>query len=255
MVLREPEVLREEPGLVPARMLRRYKRFLADVALEDGTESVAHCANTGTMRSCWEPWDRCLLRVHDDPKRKLKFTLVACEREGAWVGVDTGVPNRLAYEAASRCLLPGLPPLQDLRREVRFGRENSRVDLHGREASGREWFIEVKNTTLKEGPWATFPDAVSARGAKHLRELAAMVREGHAAVILFLLQRGDVDRFDAAREIDPGYARALDEAVAAGVQPLPLQTVLEAEASSGGGSLVLRWRLLGERPWLRREPA
>lgn len=244
-------VLREETGLVRARILRRYKRFLADVALDDGSEAVAHCANTGTMRSCWAPDDRCLLRVHDDPKRKLKHTLVACEREGTWVGVDTGVPNRLAFEAASRDLLPGLPPLPDLRREVRFGRENSRVDLHGREASGREWFIEVKNTTLKEGPWATFPDAVSARGAKHLRELAAMAAEGHGAVILFLIQREDVDRFDAARDIDPAYARALDEAVAAGVQALPFQVGLEAQPSRAG--ITLRWTALGPRPWNRRD--
>ncbi|MFN8009924.1 MAG: DNA/RNA nuclease SfsA [Holophagaceae bacterium] len=246
-------VLREEAGLLPARILRRYKRFLADVVLPDGAEAVAHCANTGTMRTCWAPEDRCLLRVHDDPKRKLKHTLVACEHEGAWVGVDTGVPNRLAFEAASRDLLPGLPPLLDLRREVRFGRENSRVDLHGREASGREWFIEVKNTTLKEGPWATFPDAVSARGAKHLRELSAMAAVGHGAVILFLIQRGDAARFDAAREIDPAYARALDEAVAAGVQVLPLQVGLEARPSDEGATL--RWRLLGPRPWIRRDRA
>ncbi len=246
-------VLREEAGLVEARILRRYQRFLADVAFADGAEATVHCANTGTMRSCWAPGDRCLLRVHDDPKRKLKHTLVACAREGAWVGVDTGVPNRLAFEAAARNLLPGVPPLGDLRREVRFGRENSRVDLHGRDAAGREWFIEVKNTTLKEGPWAAFPDAVSARGAKHLRELASMAAEGHGAVILFLLQRGDVDRFDAAREVDPAYADALDRAVAAGVRALPIQVALEPEASESG--VLLRWRLVGERPWIRRPGA
>jgi sugar fermentation stimulation protein A len=126
------------------------------------------------------------------------------------------------------------------------------VDLHGREASGREWFIEVKNTTLKEGPWCTFPDAVSTRGAKHLRELSAMVAEGHGAVILFLLQRGDVDRFDAARDVDPVYGAALDEAVAAGVRALPVQVVLEARP--GGADLTLRWRLVGPRPWIRRDP-
>lgn len=243
-------LLREEAGLVPARILRRYKRFLADVELEDGSLAVAHCANTGTMRSCWEPGDAVLLRSHDDPKRKLNHTLVACDREGAWVGVDTGVPNALAFAAAARNLLPGVPPLRDLRREVRFGRENSRVDLHGREASGRPWFIEVKNTTLKEGPWAAFPDAVSARGAKHLRELAAMAAEGHGSVILFLLQRGDVDRFDAARDVDPAYGAALDAAAAAGVRVLPLQVGLEAALGARAGTL--RWLLLGERPWVRR---
>jgi sugar fermentation stimulation protein A len=235
-------VLREESGLVPARILRRYKRFLADVVLADGTEAVAHCANTG---------DTCLLRVHDDPKRKLKFTLVACQRDGTWVGVDTGVPNALAFEAAERTLLPGIPQLMDLRREVRFGKENSRVDLHGREASGREWFIEVKNTTLREGAWATFPDAVSARGAKHLRELSAMATEGHGAVILFLIQRGDVDRFDAALDVDPAYARALDESVTAGVRVLPLQAGLETIPAVEG--VTLRWRLLGPRSWIRRD--
>ncbi|MBK8725327.1 MAG: DNA/RNA nuclease SfsA [Holophagaceae bacterium] len=243
-------VLKEEGGLLLARIDRRYKRFLADVVLEDGTAAVAHCVNTGTMRSCWEPGDPVLLRCHDDPKRKLPYTLVACRRDKAWVGVDTAVPNALAFAAAARDLLPGVPALHDLRREVRYGHENSRVDLHGLDPERRSWFIEVKNTTLKEGRRVSFPDAVSVRGAKHLRELQAMVEEGHAAVILFLVQRGDVDRFDAARGVDPVYARALDLAAAAGVRVLPLQVALAAEPGAAG-SWTLRWSLLGELPWER----
>jgi sugar fermentation stimulation protein A len=243
-------VLKEERGLLLARIERRYKRFLADVVLADGSGAIAHCANTGTMRSCWAPGDPVLLRVHDDPRRKLKYTLMACDRDGAWVGVDTGVPNALAFEAASRDLLPGVPRLHGLRREVRYGTENSRVDLHGLDAEGRPWFIEVKNATLREGRGVSFPDAVSARGAKHLRELQAMVAGGGRAVILFLVQRGDVETFDAARGVDPVYAETLDRAVAAGVRALALQVRLEPEAGPGG-TWTLRWRLRGELPWVR----
>ena len=250
MGLKDAAVLKEERGLLLARIERRYKRFLADVVLEDGRGAVAHCVNTGTMRSCWEPGDPVLLRVHADPRRKLKHTLVACDRGEAWVGVDTAAPNELAFEAARLDLLPGVPRLHELRREVRYGLENSRVDLHGLDAAGGAWFIEVKNTTLREGPRVSFPDAVSARGAKHLRELQAVAESGGRAVILFLVQRGDVAAFDAARAVDPVYAETLDRAVAAGVRALPLQVQLEPDAEADG-SWTLRWRLRGELPWVR----
>lgn len=244
--------LAEKNGLVPGTLIQRYKRFLADVRLEDGTTVTAHCTNTGSMKSCWEPGDRVLLEPAANPDRKLKFTWLACERgPGAWIGVDTGMPNRVVAEAARRDALPGLPGLRGVRTEVKYGAENSRIDVLALDAEGRQVFIEVKNATLKEGAWARFPDAVTERGTKHLRELQAMVREGHRAAIAFFVHRTDVSMFDAARDIDPAYAAELDRAAAAGVAVLPLAVRLVT--SPGEGSLWrLRWELPGLLPWQPR---
>jgi sugar fermentation stimulation protein A len=243
--------LLERRGLVLGRIQTRYKRFLADVELPDGTVVTAHTTNTGTMKTCWEPGDRVLLQAHDDPKRKLKFTWLACEREGAWVGVETGLPNKVVAEACRRDQLPGLPGLCEVRTEVPYGAERSRIDVWARDRQGREVFIEVKNTTLKVGPWACFPDAVTERGTKHLRELRGMVAQGHRAALAFFVHRGDVDAFDAAREVDPAYAEELERAAAAGVQVLPLRVVLEV-GQDGAGGASLAWRLEELLPWARR---
>ncbi len=238
-------------GLVPGTLLQRYKRFLADVRLEDGRVVTAHCTNTGSMRSCWEAGDRVLLEPNFAPSRKLKFTWLACEREGGWIGVDTGMPNRVVAEAARRDLLPGLPGLRQVRTEVRYGAEHSRIDVLAQDADGREVFVEVKNSTLRIGHQACFPDAVTTRGAKHLRELQGMVRAGHRAAIAFFIHRDDVDAFDAAREIDPAYAEELDRAQSAGVEVLPLAVALAARKNAEGG-WSLAWSLPGLLPWVRR---
>jgi sugar fermentation stimulation protein A len=134
---------------------------------------------------------------------------------------------------------------------VKYGDERSRIDVLALDAEGRQVFIEVKNTTLKEGPWALFPDAVTERGTKHLRELQAMVRQGHRAAIAFFVHRTDVDRFDAAREIDPVYAAELDQAAQAGVAVLPLAVRL-ITSSNDDGSWKLEWELPGLLPWAPR---
>ena len=238
-------------GLVPGTIQQRYKRFLADVRLEDGSVVTAHCTNTGSMRSTWAAGDRVLLEPHDSPSRKLKFTWLACEREGHWVGVDTGVPNRVVAEAARRGLLPGLPGLRQVRTEVKYGAENSRIDVLAEDAGGRQIYIEVKNSTLRIGDWACFPDAVTARGTKHLRELQGMLKAGHRAALAFFVHRGDVRAFDAAREIDPAYAEELDRAVAAGLEVLPLAVGVNARVD-GDGTWALAWSLPGILPWIRR---
>ncbi len=243
-------LIRKE-GLVQGRILQRYKRFLADVELADGSMVTAHCTNTGTMATCWEAGDRVLLERALNPDRKLAFTWLACERNGRWVGVETGMPNRVMAEAARRDAIPGLPGLRDVRTEVRYGLENSRIDVVARDAAGLLVFIEVKNATLKEGPYILFPDAVSARGTKHLRELVAMVKEGHRAAIVFFIHRMDGEVFDAAREVDPAYAAELDRAAAEGVLILPIQAELDARAESDG-SWSLAWSLSGLLPWRRR---
>ena len=242
-------LLIEKSGLIPGVLIQRYKRFLADVRLEDGRIITAHCTNTGTMKTCWEPGDRVLLEPAANPDRKLKYTWLACERgPGAWIGVDTGLPNRVVAEAARRDALPGLPGLCSVRTEVKYGAERSRIDVLALDAEGRQVFIEVKNATLKDGEWVRFPDAVTERGTKHLRELQAMVREGHRAAIAFFVHRGDVSAFDAARAIDPTYAAELDRAAAAGVAVLPLAVRLITTLEPGG-LWHLGWDLPGLLPW------
>jgi sugar fermentation stimulation protein A len=244
-------ILVEKSGLVSGTLIQRYKRFLADVRLDDGCVVTAHSTNTGSMKTCWEPGDRVLLESAANPDRKLKFTWLAVERPGGWVGVETGMPNRVVAEAARRDALPGLAGLHGVRTEVKYGAENSRIDVLALDGEGRQVFIEVKNTTLKSGDWALFPDAMTERGTKHLRELQAMVREGHRAVIAFFVHRTDVDRFDAAREIDPAYATELDRAAAIGVKVLPL-AVRMVTSRDASGLWSLGWELPGLLPWVPR---
>ncbi len=244
-------ILVEKTGLVPGLLIQRYKRFLADVRLADGSVVTAHTTNTGSMKTCWEPGDRVLLERAANPDRKLKFTWLAVERDGGWVGVETGMPNKVVAEAARRDALPGLSGLREVRTEVKYGAERSRIDVLALDGVGRQVFVEVKNTTLKDRDWALFPDAVTERGTKHLRELQAMVREGHRAAIALFVHRTDVDRFDAAREIDPLYAAELDRAAAAGVLVLPLAVRL-VTTEDASGLWSLGWELPGLLPWLRR---
>ncbi len=242
-------ILLERHGLLPGRLIQRYKRFLADVELADGSLVTAHCTNTGSMKTCWEPGDRVLLEPAANLDRKLRYTWLAVERPGGWVGVETGLPNRVVAEAARRDALPGLPGLASVRTEVKYGGENSRIDVLALDRNGRQVYIEVKNCTLKAGNWALFPDAVTERGTKHLRELQAMVRVGHRAAIAFFVHRTDVDRFDAAREIDPLYAMELDRAVETGVLLLPLAVRL-VTTEEGGGRWRLGWAVPGLLPWV-----
>ena len=244
-------ILVQKTGLVPGTLIQRYKRFLADVRLEDSTVVTAHTTNTGSMKTCWEPGDRVLLEHAANPERKLKFTWLAVERPGGWVGVETGMPNRVVAEAARRDALPGLTGLHNVRTEVKYGDERSRIDVLAMDREGRQVFIEVKNTTLKEGIWVLFPDAVTERGTKHLRELQAMVRAGHRAAIAFFVHRTDVERFDAAREIDPVYAAELDRAAETGVAVLPLAVRL-ITSSNADGAWGLGWELPGLLPWAPR---
>ncbi|HJV89040.1 MAG TPA: DNA/RNA nuclease SfsA [Holophagaceae bacterium] len=245
----EPLITRD--NLIEGRILNRYKRFLADVTLADGSVVTAHTTNTGSMKTCWEPGDRVLLEPAANPDRKLKWTWLACERPGGWVGVETGMPNRVVAEAARQDRIPGLTGLREVKAEVKYGSERSRIDVFARDGQGREVYIEVKNTTLLEGSWATFPDAVTERGTKHLRELQGMVAQGHVAAIAFFVHRTDVDRFDSARAVDPVYAETLDRAAAAGVLVLPLKVRMAARRTPGG-AWSLAWDLEGLHPWIRR---
>lgn len=219
------------------RLVRRYKRFFAEIELSDGTLVTAHCPNTGSLKGCLVEGSRAILRDSQDLERKLRYVFQAVEIGGTLVNVDTALPNRVVHEAVLAGAIPELAGYDEARREVKYG-ENSRIDiLLSRRRSRELCYVEVKNTTLAEGRVALFPDAVTERGLKHLRELTAMVAQGHRAVQFFFVSRDDVTDFAPADEIDPEYAAALREAAAAGVE------VLAYSARVSPGALELGRRL------------
>lgn len=215
--------------LVPGRLVRRYKRFLADVLLDDGTAITAHCANSGSMLGLDAPGNRVHLSRSDNPARKLAWSLELVEVAGRRVGVNTALPNAIVAEAITAGVIPQLAGYARLRREVKYGR-NSRIDILLEDDARPRALVEVKNVTLMRADGrAEFPDAVTARGAKHLEELANEVAAGHRAVMVYLVQYEGCDRFTLARDIDPAYGRAFDAARAAGVEALALACAITQE--------------------------
>ena len=214
--------MRFQTPLVPARLIRRYKRFLADVRLEaDGREVVAHCPNPGAMLGLAEEGMRIWLEPNDDPRKKLKFGWRLVELDGGHMaGIDTAVPNRVVREALEARQIPALAAYGTVRPEVKYG-TNSRVDFLLSEPGLPDAYVEVKNVHLRrKGDQAEFPDCVTERGAKHLAELSDMVRCGHRAIMLYLVQRTDCAGFALARDLDPGYGAAFDRARMAGVEAI-----------------------------------
>lgn len=205
--------------LIHGTLIKRYKRFLADVKLDDGTEVVAHCTNSGSMKSCLENGAEVYLSPVNDPKRKTKFTWEMIKINGDWVGINTGNPNKLALEAISSGLISGLEGYTTVKREVKFG--DSRFDVYA-ENDNEKCFVEVKNVTLKEGKYALFPDAVTTRGQKHLNTLIEVKKQGMRTVMLYIIQRSDVEVFAPAWEIDPVYSETLKRAVKSGVEVVPV---------------------------------
>ncbi|WP_316859969.1 DNA/RNA nuclease SfsA [uncultured Cohaesibacter sp.] len=192
--------------LIPGRLLKRYKRFLADVELEDGQIITAHCANPGSMLGLKDPGMRVWLSRSDNPKRKLAYSWELLELEDAMIGINTGHPNRIVEEAILAGTIEELKGYEILRREVKYG-TNSRIDLLLQDDAKPDCYVEVKNAhLLRQQGLAEFPDSVTKRGAKHLDELAAMVKAGKRAVMLYLIQRTDANRFALAADIDPNYA-------------------------------------------------
>jgi sugar fermentation stimulation protein A len=205
--------------LFAGRLIRRYQRFLADVTLDDGTVVTVHCPNSGSMKECALPGSRVLLSRSDRPGRKYPHTWELVEVEGDWAGINTGLPNAIVREGIETERVEELRGYGAVRGEVRYGRERSRIDLLLEGVAGR-CYVEVKNVTLVEGGRALFPDAVTLRGQKHLRELMDVVRQGDRGVIFYLVQRHDADAVAPADRIDPEYGRLLRQAVAAGVEAI-----------------------------------
>jgi sugar fermentation stimulation protein A len=223
------------PPLFPATFEKRYKRFFADVRTPSGELLTLHCPNTGSMKNCLVEGSPCWYSLSDNPKRKLPGTLeIVTSSQGSLAGVNTSRPNYLVREVIEADLVPELQGYSQIRTEVRYGEEKSRIDLLLEDRSLGQCYVEVKNVTLDMGDGlATFPDAVTSRGTKHLRELMAMVAAGHRAVLFFCVQLTGVQRMEVAAEIDPGYAATLSEAVAAGVE------VIAWRASIGADQIVL----------------
>ena len=217
--------------LIRGTLVKRYKRFLSDVELESGDIVVAHCANSGSMLSVKEPGSEVWLSPARNPDRKLRYTWELIKVGDTFVGINTALPNKIVEEAIVAGKIPELEGYETLRREVKYGK-NSRIDILLEDPKRPTCYVEVKNVTLRrdlEGGPVEFPDAVTTRGAKHLVELSDMVREGHRAVMMYLVQREDGDTFTIAGDIDPDYKSALDKAMAAGVEVLCYQCTLDTE--------------------------
>lgn len=215
------------PRLIRGTLITRYKRFLADVKLRNGHVVTAHCPNSGSMLTCSKPGRSVYLSWHDKPSRRLKYTWEMIEMPTSLVGVNTIVPNRLARAAVIAGEIPGLSGFSKVRSEVKYG-ENSRIDLL-LEKGGHLCFVEVKNCTLVKDEVAYFPDAVTARGLKHLKELEQRVGAGDRSVMFYLVQRMDAKLFRPADHVDPVYGRELRNAVSEGVEILVYDAILDME--------------------------
>jgi sugar fermentation stimulation protein A len=221
------------PPFQPATLIRRYKRFLADIELPDGKVITIHCPNTGSMLHCNTPGSRVWFSTSDSKTRKYPHTFEMIEVAGKKrAGINTGRANALVREAIENDVIPALQGYQTLRQEVKYGQENSRIDFllqdHPQRPS-EDCYIEVKNVTLGMGKGlGLFPDAVSARGTKHLRELVHIREQGSRAVLLFCVQHSGIERVAPATEIDPDYSAALVAAAEAGVEIMAWQALMTA---------------------------
>ena len=224
--------MRFQQELKSGRLIRRYKRFLADVDLDSGETITAACPNTGSMLGCNVAGSRVWLSTSNSPTRKYRHTWELVEAQpGVIVGINTGYPNRLTVEAIEAKVIQELTGYHDIKTEVRYGNENSRIDIlldgHGKKP---HCYVEVKNVTAAvENGIALFPDAVSERGSKHLRELMAMVGEGFRAVLVFCVQRGDVHQVRPADTIDSVYGKTLRRALASGVEVIAYRARISSQ--------------------------
>ena len=213
--------MRFQAPLIPGRLIRRYKRFLADIMLDDGREITAHCANPGAMLGLKDPGIKVWVEPNDDPKKKLKFAWRLAElAPGVMAGIDTSAPNKIVKEALLAQAIPELAGYDSIKPEQKYS-TNSRIDFLLSHPRRRDTYVEVKNVHLhRQGDWAEFPDCVTERGTKHLHDLSEMARMGHRAVMLYVVQHTACQRFKLADDLDPTYAAAFQTARTAGVETL-----------------------------------
>lgn len=215
--------------LIETRLVKRYKRFLADVELTDGEIITVHCANPGSMMGLTEPGNRAWISDSKNPKRKLRYSLEIIEVNGVMVGINTGHPNKLAKEAIETGKIPQLSNYETLRTEVKYG-ENSRIDILLQDNQKTDTYVEIKNVHfIRTQGVHEFPDSVTARGAKHLDEMAREVEKGNRAVMLYVIQRSDGNRFKIARDLDPNYHAAFQRAVTKGVEAYAIRCNVSPE--------------------------
>jgi sugar fermentation stimulation protein A len=216
--------------LIHGKLIKRYKRFLANIILDDGEEITAHVPNSGTMTSCIEENCDVWLTFHDNPKRKLKYTLELTKMDENLICTNTNVANKIAIEAIKNGLISELQGYDLLKPEQKYG-QNSRIDIL-LENEKQKCFVEVKSVSLKIDDYLAFPDSVTSRGTKHLNELYDMVKEGHRAVMLYVIQRTDNLPFRLACEIDKKYCEAFNEVTKKGVEVLVYQSSIDLQAIS-----------------------
>jgi sugar fermentation stimulation protein A len=214
------------PELIPGILVKRYKRFMADVKLADGEVVTAHCPNSGSMRECCEPGRPVHLSFHDHPKRKLKYTWELIEMPTSIVGINTLIPNRLVAESIVAGLMPDLNGYDNITREVKTS-DNTRLDILLSNEDGNRCYVEIKNCTMVREGVACFPDAVTSRGLKHLAELSFLVSKGFRCVIFYVIQRMDAKTFQPADHIDPAYGRQLRQVLKHGVEILVYDTRID----------------------------
>lgn len=224
-----------ETALQEAILLNRYKRFLADVVLDKKTH-VAHVPNTGSMTSCWAPEWKCALSLSDNPKRKLAHTLELTHNGETWIGVNTGNANKLVHEWLQNKILPPFVDYTSITPEKKV--LDSRIDFYLEGEGLPPCFIEVKSVTLKKDGMAQFPDAVSTRGQKHLKDLMEIKRSGLRAAMVYVIQREDVEEMRPAHAIDPQYGKFLKEAVLAGVEIFAYQCKIDLNEIKFGRPLA-----------------
>ena len=218
-----------DPPLIEARLVKRYKRFLADVEMPTGKIATVHCANPGSMLGLIKPGNRAWISDSQNPKRKLRYSLEILEVDGVMVGINTSHPNKLAKEAIEAERIPILAGYETLRTEVKYG-ENSRIDILLQDENKPDTYVEVKNVHFKRTTGLhEFPDSVTARGAKHLDEMAREVEKGNRAVMLYVIQRADGDNFQIAHDLDPNYFDAFKRANAKGVEAIAIRCNVDIE--------------------------
>lgn len=208
-------------SLITGTLIKRYKRFFADVELDDGTIVTAHCPNTGAMTGCAEPGFTVWLTSNNDPKRKLKYSWeVAINSSGQFIGINTHNANKLVEEALIQRNIPEFAGWPQVKREVKYGQEKSKIDFLLTGEEQQQCYVEVKSVTLLQDGIGMFPDTQTQRGQKHLRELITIVQQGHTAAILFCVQHTGIEQVKVAEALDPIYAELMSQALAAGVKVL-----------------------------------